>query len=82
MRGTTRENIGGTLIHELSHAVAGTVDVMQGGNVVTGAEAAIRLARNPAGAVFPAHGGGGGGGASALDNAENYGFFCMALLAK
>lgn len=79
MRGTTRENIGGTLIHELSHAVAGTVDVMQGGNVVNGAEAAIRLARNPAGAVFPAH---GGGAASALDNAENYGFFCMALFAK
>lgn len=75
MRGIRRQNIGGTLIHELSHAIAGTDDVVQGGNSVYGAFAALHLAKFPAGATLS----NGGGVATAMDNAENYGFFCMDL---
>ncbi len=74
-QGVERQNISGTLIHEMSHAVGGTWDVVQNGAVVYGADAAKDLARNPAGATGPA-----AVAATALNNAENYGFFCMEFL--
>jgi hypothetical protein len=74
-RGTRQQNISGTLVHELSHAVGGTWDVQHLGATVYGADAAKALAANPAGATGPV-----GAAATALNNAENYGFFCMEFL--
>ncbi len=61
--GTLRnQSVVGTLVHEISHAAAGTDDEVVGGNKMYGKDNAQTLAQTSP--------------AQARNNAENYGYFC------
>jgi len=67
--GSSNQSQVGTLVHEISHLLGGTQDIVDpnSGDVVYGATAAKALA-----AQFPA---------LAVNNAENYGFYVAEFLA-